>query len=92
LKIQAKREKDELCYGKNQLFLSEENELVERMMQSLSNSNVGTVGPALVFGRIYDFIGFGKIGEDLFRHLVVSRLAFPVGPGGYPFLSSQNQG
>jgi len=32
----------------------------------------------LVFGRIYDYIGFGRIKEDLFRHLVISRLAFPL--------------
>jgi hypothetical protein len=25
----------------------------------------------------YDYIGFSRIKEDLFRHLVISRLAFP---------------
>ncbi|MDR2691232.1 MAG: IS1634 family transposase, partial [Dysgonamonadaceae bacterium] len=32
----------------------------------------------LIFGRIYDHIGFGSIKEKLFRHLVISRLAFPL--------------
>ena len=66
LKIQAKMELEELCFGKNPLFLSEQDELVERTMQSLSNSGIRTVGPELVFGRIYDFIGFGAIDEELF--------------------------
>jgi hypothetical protein len=78
LKIQAKKEMEELQFGKNQLFPSEQDELIERTMQSLSNSSIRTVGPELVFGMIYDFIGFGTIGEELFRHLVVSLLAFPL--------------
>ncbi|MFZ2792132.1 MAG: transposase, partial [Bacteroidales bacterium] len=44
----------------------------------LSNSNIQTVGPEIIFGKIYDHIGFNKIGEDLFRHLVISRIAFPL--------------
>jgi transposase len=44
----------------------------------LFNTNIRTVGPELIFGRIYDYIGFGSIREDLFRHLVISRLAFPL--------------
>ncbi|GAB6010460.1 IS1634 family transposase [Dysgonomonas reticulitermitis] len=60
------------------LFPSERDELVEQVFSSLYNSSIRTVGPELVFGRIYDYIGFGRIKEDLFRHLVVSRLAFPL--------------
>ena len=30
----------------------------------------------MVFGKIYDYIGFGAIDEMLFRHLVIARLAF----------------
>ncbi len=44
----------------------------------LSNSHIRTVGPELIFGKIYDHIGFGAIGEPLFRHLVIARLAFPL--------------
>jgi len=60
------------------LFRSEGDELVEGVFSSLSNSNISTVGPELIFGRIYDYIGFGRINEELFRHLVISRLAFPL--------------
>jgi hypothetical protein len=47
-------------------------------VQSLSSSSIGTVGPEPVFGRIYGFIGFGAIDGELFRHLAVSRPAFPL--------------
>jgi transposase len=60
------------------LFVFENDELVEDAISSLSNSSISTVGPELIFGHIYDYIGFGRIKEELFRHLVISRLAFPL--------------
>lgn len=60
------------------LFSSENDILVEKVFESLQNSSIQTVGPELVFGKIYDSIGFNQIGQELFRHLVISRLAFPL--------------
>jgi transposase len=60
------------------LFVSNEDALVQSFAASLSNSNVQVIGPELVFGKIYDYIGFGAISEELFRHLVIARLAFPL--------------
>ena len=77
LKILAQQEIDRLEL-KASLFPSEHDEMVEGIFLSLSNSNIRTVGPELIFGRIYDRIGFGQIKEELFRHLVISRLAFPL--------------
>jgi transposase len=34
-------------------------------------------GTELLLTRIYNFIGFSKISDDIFRHLVLSRLSFP---------------
>ena len=31
-----------------------------------------------MFGKIYNHIGFNSINEDLFRHLVIARFAFPL--------------
>jgi len=45
---------------------------------SYRNSNIRTIGPELIFGQIYDFIGFNTIKEELFRHLVIARLSFPL--------------
>ena len=78
LKSQAKTHLEQLTGMQDSLFISEKDDFVEQAMQSLSNSSIRTVGPELVFGRIYDYIGFGTVGEELFRHLVVSRLAFPL--------------
>jgi len=60
------------------LFASEQDELVDKTFASLSNSSIRTVGPELVFGQIFDFIGYNQVQEDLFRHLVISRLAYPL--------------
>ena len=61
-----------------QLFVSQNDTIVEQVFDSLENASIRTVGPELIFGKIYDFIGFGAIKEDLFRHLVIARLAFPL--------------
>ena len=73
----AKQEIERLSY-QPKLFISEKDTIVEQVFSSLNNANIKTVGPELVFGRIYDSIGFGNIKEDLFRHLVISRMAFPL--------------
>lgn len=57
---------------------SGEAKVVESFVKSLSNSQVQTVGPEIIFGNIFDRIGFGEIQEELFRHLVIARLAYPV--------------
>ena len=72
------RQQLEQLNAQPQLFVSENDSLVEQVFDSLKNANVRTVGPELIFGKIYDFIGFGAIKEDLFRHLVIARLAFPL--------------
>jgi len=72
------RQEIERIQAQPKLFNSEQDGLIEEFFSSLSNSNISTVGPELIFGRIYDFIGFCHIKEDLFRHLVISRLAFPL--------------
>jgi len=77
LKVKANQE-IELLKKQITFFSSDDDELVDRLISSLSNSSVRTIGPEIIFGKIYDHIGFGVIDEDLFRHLVISRLAFPL--------------
>lgn len=50
---------------------------IEDFLSDISNAQVSVIGPELVFGRLYDKVGFGEIGDELFRHLVVSRLFSP---------------
>ena len=61
-----------------QLFGFDTDQAVEDAFSALANVSIRTVSPELIFGRIYDKIGFGAVGEPLFRHLVIARLAFPL--------------
>ena len=60
------------------LFVSENDTIVDQVFSALNNANIRTVGPEIIFGKIYDHIGFNAITEELFRHLVIARLAFPL--------------
>lgn len=60
------------------LFISQEDVVVESYISNLANSQIKTIGPELVYGKIYDYIGYQQVKEDLFRHLVIARLAFPL--------------
>jgi transposase len=76
--IQLAKQEIDLLSKPHNLFSSESDNLIEEVISSLSNSNIQTVGPEIIFGKIFDHIGFKEVGEDLFRHLVISRLAFPL--------------
>jgi transposase len=43
-----------------------------------SIKKLSLVGPELILGKVFDKIGFNAITEDLFRHLVITRLIYPV--------------
>lgn len=60
------------------LFVLEKDTLIESFLSEVENGQVRTIGPELVFGKIFDHIGFNVINEELFRHLVIARLAFPL--------------
>lgn len=51
---------------------------IERFTDSLNNTNVRTIGPELIFGTLFDHLGFSQIKDELFRHLVIARLTFPL--------------
>ena len=76
---QLGREEIEHLSGKQlKLFGYEGDEIIEQAFSLLGNSSIRTVGPELIFGKIYDYIGFNAIKEEMFRHLVIARLAFPL--------------
>lgn len=80
---QAKHELRKIQQQLN-LFVSEEDTNIKSFLQTLSNTQVMVVGPELIFGSLYDKIGYTAItsasseGSDLFRHLVMARLTFPL--------------
>jgi len=59
-------------------FQTKEEQTIEGFVNQIANAQVRTVGPELIFGRLFDRLGFNKISDVLFRHLVVARLAYPV--------------
>jgi transposase len=77
LELLAKQEIVRLT-KQSKLFVSEKDELIDITISTIENSDIRTVGPEIVFGKIYDSIGFNQVGEELFRHLVISRLTFPL--------------
>lgn len=50
---------------------------IDSFMSTLCNTQVKVHGPELVYGSLYDQMGYGAIGDEMFRHLVVCRLFNP---------------
>jgi transposase len=46
-------------------------------ISTISNSHIQVIGPELIFGTLYDYIGYDIINNNLFKHLVVTRLFNP---------------
>lgn len=77
--LEARARQELLAMQKqSSLFISQQDVAIESFISRISNGQIRTIGPELVFGKLYDHIGYGKIGEELFRHLVIARLAFPL--------------
>lgn len=74
----AKQEIERLSGNQHKLFGFENDAIVEQAFAVLNNANIRTLGPEIIFGKIYDFIGFNAIDDEFFRHLVIARLAFPL--------------
>lgn len=53
-----------------------ELEFIDTFLQCLDSMNL--VGPELLLGEIFDAIGFNSIEDNLFRHLVITRIVYPV--------------
>jgi transposase len=60
-----------------ELFADEDEVRLKGFVSTLQNTQVQVVGPELIFGCLYERIGYGTIKNELFRHLVVSRLFSP---------------
>ena len=58
-------------------FTWEKDDVISDFMSTLANSQVKVHGPELVYGSLYDQIGYNAIGDEMFRHLVVCRLFNP---------------
>jgi len=59
-------------------FKTKEELSIEDFLKELSNAQIHTIGPELIFGALFDRIGFNKIEDELFRHIAIARLAYPA--------------
>lgn len=58
--------------------LSETDLAIKNFLENMSNLQVRTIGPELIFGALFDRIGFSAIEDELFRHITIARLAYPA--------------
>ncbi|MDI6802781.1 MAG: IS1634 family transposase [Bacteroidota bacterium] len=74
---QAKQEIKTL-HGQQQFNfeINKEKELVDIFFNSVEEFKL--IGPELLLGKIFDQIGLNKLQDELFRHLVITRLVYPV--------------
>ncbi len=52
--------------------------VIADFVKHLGNASIRTMGPELIFGRLFKEIGFDVIPEQLFRDIVVARLVYPT--------------
>ena len=69
----ARRSKQYSLFPKEQ----KSNAAVLDFVRHVQNSQIRTVGPELILGKIFDQIGFDEIPEQLFRDIVIARLVYP---------------
>lgn len=77
LKEKARQEIQAIQCQQN-LFIFEQDALIESFVSQLRNGQIRTVGPELVFGKVFDYVGYKSIKENLFRHLVIARLTSKI--------------
>ena len=58
-------------------FIDHEEQYLHDFLHSLTNSQIQVIGPELIFGALYERIGYGAIQSEMFRHLVICRLYNP---------------
>ena len=64
-------------HGPRLPFAYDQDIAIDNFMSSLCNTQVKVHGPELVYGSLYDQMGYGAIEDEMFRHLVVCRLFNP---------------
>ena len=50
---------------------------IDQFVGTISNTSIQVIGPELVFGTLYDRVGYNAVESEMFRHLVICRLFNP---------------
>lgn len=68
----------ERIQGQTYLFSNDRDSSLKSILSNVGNNQIELVGPDNILGRVYESMGYHKIGgDDLFRDLVMSRLVYP---------------
>lgn len=59
-------------------FCTERDDVISKYIEQTETLQIQSVGPERVLGKIFDSMGFNKIPEAIFRHIVLARLTYPV--------------
>ncbi len=59
-------------------FVTKEELAIKNFLKTFSNEQIHTICPELIFGSLFDKIGFNTVKEEMFRHIVIARLAYPA--------------
>ncbi len=79
LRIEAQiRMNQKKFHNQPSLLIYEDELLIKDFIEKLSNRQINTVGPELIFGKLFDKIGFNAIKDEMFRHIVIARLSHPT--------------
>lgn len=62
----------------SELFVLEQGGHEEQLFSHLHDAQIRNVGPEMIFGKLYNYIGFPTLVESLFRHLVIARLTHSI--------------
>jgi len=80
LALEAKNRIDFPSYYQCPLLsiLSKDDLAIKSFVENISNLQVRAIGPELIFGALFDHIGFNVIQNKLFRRIVIARLVYPT--------------
>lgn len=59
-------------------FITAKDKTIINFLKDTSNLSILQTGPEKILGKIFDNIGFNVIQDELFRHITLARLVYPV--------------
>lgn len=59
-------------------FMTDRDRMIADFLHDTTSVRIRTVGPEMVLGSLFDSMGFSAIPDELFRHIVVTRLVYPT--------------
>lgn len=72
LEEKARQYVRELTGTNRSLFEEEDDIKLENYFSTISNTQIQVIGPELIFGTLYDRVGYGRIENELFRQSVLA--------------------